>query len=55
MMSPDVHREDVPDADLGSPSHRSDSGHHSAAAIAAATAAGTTSTLDASDAQGQAC
>jgi hypothetical protein len=35
--APDVHRADVPDADSGSPSHRSDSGRHSAAAIAAGT------------------
>jgi hypothetical protein len=48
--APDVHRADVPDADSGSPSHRSDSGRHSAAA-----AAGTTSASDASDAQGQTC
>jgi hypothetical protein len=49
--APDVHRADVPDADSGSSSHRSDSGRHSAAAPATTT----TSTSDASDAQGQAC
>ena len=47
--APDVHRADVSDADSGSSSHRSDFGRHSA------TAAGTTSTSDASDTQRQAC
>jgi hypothetical protein len=46
----DVDRADVSDADLGSPSHRSDSGYHPAA-----TAAGPTTASDASDAQRQAC
>jgi hypothetical protein len=48
LPPPHVHRADVPDADLGSSSHRSDSGRHSAATA-------TTSTSDASDAQRQAC
>jgi hypothetical protein len=43
--APNVHRTDVPDADSGSSSHRSDSGRYSAA-----TAAGPTPALDASDA-----
>jgi hypothetical protein len=50
--APDVDRADVSDADSGSSSHRSDSGHHSAAA---AIAAGPTSASDASDAQRQVC
>jgi hypothetical protein len=45
--APDVHRADVPNADSGGLSHRSDSSRHSAAAA-------TTSASDASDAQGQA-
>jgi hypothetical protein len=48
--APDVHRANVPNADSGSSSHRSDSGRHSAAAAIA-----TTSTSDASDAQRQVC
>jgi hypothetical protein len=49
--TPDVHRADVSDADSGSSGHRSDFGHH----LAAAAATATTSASDASDAQGQAC
>jgi hypothetical protein len=48
--APDVHRADVPDADSGSPSHRSDSGRYSAAAATVTTLAS-----DTSDAQRQAC